>query len=111
LLFKSAKFGDDIDRALKKNDDTWTYFASDIAYHAHKIDRNFDVLINILGADHAGYIKRIIAAVRAISDDKINLAGICPLQPTALNPGASQQECEHQLALLCSIFHDVDSCG
>ena len=43
LLFKSAKFGDDIDRALKKNDDTWTYFASDIAYHAHKIDRNFDV--------------------------------------------------------------------
>ena len=73
LLFKSAKFGDDIDRALKKNDDTWTYFASDIAYHAHKIDRNFDVLINILGADHAGYIKRITAAVRAISDDKINL--------------------------------------
>ena len=73
LLFKSTKFGDDIDRALKKSDDTWTYFASDIAYHAHKIDRNFDVLINILGADHAGYIKRIIAAVRAISRDKINL--------------------------------------
>ena len=73
LLFKSTKFGDDIDRALKKSDDTWTYFASDIAYHAHKIDRNFDVLINILGADHAGYIKRIIAAVRAISKDKINL--------------------------------------
>lgn len=73
LLFKSVKFGDDIDRALKKDDDTWTYFASDIAYHSHKIDRNFDVLINILGADHAGYIKRIIAAVRAISEDKINL--------------------------------------
>ena len=73
LLFRSAKFGDDTDRALKKNDDTWTYFASDIAYHAHKIDRNFDVLINILGADHAGYTKRIIAAVRAISKNKINL--------------------------------------
>ena len=73
LLFKSAKFGDDIDRALKKNDDTWTYFASDIAYHAYKIDRNFNALINILGADHAGYIKRITAAVRIISKDKINL--------------------------------------
>ena len=73
LLFKSTKFGDDIDRALKKNDDTWTYFAGDIAYHAHKIDRNFDVLINILGADHSGYIKRIVAAVSAISKNKINL--------------------------------------
>ena len=72
LLFRSTKFGDDTDRALKKNDDTWTYFASDIAYHAHKIDRNFDVLINILGADHTGYIKRITAAVRAISKNKIN---------------------------------------
>ena len=73
LLFRSTKFGDDMDRALKKNDDTWTYFAGDIAYHAHKVDRNFEVLINILGADHAGYIKRIIAAVKAISNDKINL--------------------------------------
>ena len=73
LLFKSAEFGDDSDRPLKRSDNTWTYFAGDIAYHAHKIDRNFDVLINILGADHAGYIKRIIAAVRAISKDKINL--------------------------------------
>ena len=73
LLFKSAEFGDDSDRPLKRSDNTWTYFAGDIAYHAHKIDRNFDVLINILGADHVGYIKRIIAAVRAISKDKINL--------------------------------------
>ena len=73
LLFKSTLFGDDTDRALKKNDNTWTYFAGDIAYHGHKIDRNFDVLINILGADHTGYIKRIIAAVRAISKDKVNL--------------------------------------
>ena len=73
LLFKATKFGDDIDRALKKSDGTWTYFASDIAYHTHKINRSYDVLINILGADHAGYIKRIIAAVRAISKNKINL--------------------------------------
>ena len=73
LLFNSTKFGDDKDRALQKEDKTWTYFASDIAYHAHKIDRNFDILINILGSDHAGYIKRITAAVKAISNNKINL--------------------------------------
>jgi len=73
LLFNSTKFGDDTDRALQKEDKTWTYFASDIAYHAHKINRNFDVLVNILGSDHAGYIKRITSAVRAISKNKINL--------------------------------------
>ena len=73
LLFKSTMFGDDIDRALQKADKTWTYFAADIAYHSYKIDRDFDVLINILGADHSGYIKRIMAAVNAISKGKINL--------------------------------------
>ena len=66
-------FGDDTDRSLQKEDKTWTYFASDIAYHANKINRNFDILINILGSDHAGYIKRITSAVRAISKNKINL--------------------------------------
>jgi len=73
LLFNSTKFGDDTDRALQKEDKTWTYFASDIAYHAHKINRNFDILVNILGSDHTGYIKRITAAVSAISKNKINL--------------------------------------
>ena len=73
LLFNSTKFGDDSDRALQKEDKTWTYFAGDIAYHAHKIDRKFDALINILGSDHAGYIKRITAAVKAISKNKVNL--------------------------------------
>jgi len=73
LLFNSTLFGDDTDRALQKEDKTWTYFASDIAYHAHKINRNFDILINILGADHAGYIKRITSAVRAISKNEVNL--------------------------------------
>ena len=73
LLFKSTMFGDDTDRALQKEDKTWTYFASDIAYHAHKINRNFDILINILGSDHAGYIKRITSAVKAISKNKIDL--------------------------------------
>jgi len=73
LLFKSTAFGDDADRPLQKTDGTWTYFAGDVAYHAHKISRKFDVLINILGADHAGYTKRIISATKAISNNKVNL--------------------------------------
>ena len=70
LLFRSTDFGDDKDRALQKSDKTWTYFAGDVAYHKNKLDRNFDVLINILGADHAGYIKRISSVVEALSGKK-----------------------------------------
>mgnify|MGYP001268477739 FL=1 len=70
LLFKSTDFGDDKDRALQKSDGVWTYFASDVAYHKNKLDRKFDYLINILGADHAGYIKRISASVEALSNSK-----------------------------------------
>ena len=70
LLFKSTEFGDDKDRALQKADGAWTYFASDVAYHKNKLDRKFDHLINILGADHAGYIKRISSSVDALSNAK-----------------------------------------
>ena len=77
LLFKSTDFGDDKDRALQKSDGTWTYFASDVAYHKNKVDRNFDYLINILGADHAGYIKRITSSVEALSGKKDTL--ICKI--------------------------------
>ena len=70
LLFKSSFFGDDKDRALQKEDNSWTYFASDAAYHENKLNRKFDVLINILGADHAGYIKRITSVVEALSGKK-----------------------------------------
>tara|TARA_B100000029_G_C17563922_1_gene954417 strand:+ start:3 stop:1730 length:1728 start_codon:yes stop_codon:yes gene_type:complete len=73
LLFKSSQFGDDIDRPLQKEDGSWTYFAGDIGYHSYKVSRNFDVLINILGADHAGYTKRILSATKAISKNKVNL--------------------------------------
>ena len=73
LLFKSTEFGDDKDRALQKSDKTWTYFASDVAYHNNKLNRNFDVLINVLGADHAGYIKRITSVVEALSGYKDKL--------------------------------------
>ena len=74
LLFRSTDFGDDKDRALQKSDLTWTYFASDVAYHNTKINRNFDKLINILGADHAGYIKRITSVVEALSGEKNKLS-------------------------------------
>ena len=73
LLFKSTDFGDDKDRALQKSDKSWTYFASDVAYHHHKLNRGFDILINILGADHAGYIKRITSVVEALSNTKNKL--------------------------------------
>ena len=73
LLFRSTDFGDDKDRALQKSDGAWTYFASDVAYHKNKLDRNFDYLINILGADHAGYIKRISSSVEALSNSKDKL--------------------------------------
>ena len=80
LIFKSTEFGDDSDRALQKNDGSWTYFANDVAYHSDKINRKFDKLINILGADHTGYIKRISAAVSAISDKKVKLnCKVCQL--------------------------------
>lgn len=68
LLFKSTMFGDDIDRPLKKSDGTWTYFAGDIAYHHFKYARGFKNMINIWGADHGGYVKRLNAAVNAITD-------------------------------------------
>tara|TARA_Y100000590_G_scaffold326173_1_gene370148 strand:- start:1633 stop:3363 length:1731 start_codon:yes stop_codon:yes gene_type:complete len=73
LLFKSTDFGDDKDRPLQKANKAWTYFASDVAYHYTKLNRNYDVLINILGADHAGYIKRITSVVEALSGEKNKL--------------------------------------
>ena len=80
LIFKSTLFGDDTDRALQKNDGTWTYFANDVAYHMDKVNRNYNYLINILGADHTGYVKRITAAVTALSDNKVKLnCKVCQL--------------------------------
>ncbi|MBB5721998.1 arginyl-tRNA synthetase [Loktanella ponticola] len=72
-LFKSTDFGDDQDRAVQKSDGAWTYFAPDIAYHYDKVNRGFDALINVFGADHGGYVKRMKAAVSALSDNKVPL--------------------------------------
>jgi arginyl-tRNA synthetase len=72
-IFKSTQFGDDMDRVLKKADGSFTYFAADIAYAKNKIERGFDILIMPLGFDHAGYVKRLSAAVKVLSDDKVKL--------------------------------------
>ncbi|MDB5413428.1 MAG: argS [Rubritepida sp.] len=72
-LFRSEKFGDDTDRPLRKSDGTGTYFANDIANHLHKIERGFDQLVHVWGADHGGYVKRMQAAVAALSNRKVSL--------------------------------------
>ena len=66
-LFRATDFGDDVDRPLKKSDGSWTYFASDIAYHFDKYERGFNLMIDVFGADHGGYVKRMKAATKAIT--------------------------------------------
>ena len=79
-LFRSTAFGDDVDRALMKSDGSYTYFANDVAYHYNKLQRGFDAYLNVLGADHVGYIPRLKAAVSALSDGKANFATpVCQL--------------------------------
>ena len=72
-LFRSTVFGDDVDRPLKKSDGSYTYFATDIAYHKSKLDRGFRDLIDVWGADHGGYVKRMQAAIKALSGAKADL--------------------------------------
>ncbi len=72
-LFRSTDFGDDVDRPLLKSDGSYTYFATDIAYHKSKLDRGFAQLIDVWGADHGGYVKRMQAAVKALSEGKVDL--------------------------------------
>ena len=72
-LFRSTAHGDDVDRPVQKSDGSWTYFAPDIAYHWDKVKRGFDQLIDVFGADHGGYVKRMKAAVAALSDGRVPL--------------------------------------
>ena len=72
-LFRSTDHGDDVDRPVQKSDGSWTYFAPDIAYHYDKVQRGFDQLIDVFGADHGGYVKRMKAAASALSNDKTSL--------------------------------------
>jgi arginyl-tRNA synthetase len=73
LLFRSTQFGDDVDRPLAKADGSFTYFANDIAYHFDKFSRNYPLLIDVVGADHGGWVKRIVAAVAAVTDGKASV--------------------------------------
>jgi arginyl-tRNA synthetase len=70
-LFRSTSHGDDVDRPVKKSDGSWTYFAPDIAYHYDKTQRGFDLLVDVFGADHGGYVKRIKAVVAALTNDRV----------------------------------------
>jgi arginyl-tRNA synthetase len=70
-LFRSTAHGDDLDRPVRKSDGAWTYFAPDIAYHKDKVDRGFDLLVDVLGADHGGYVKRIKAVVSALTNGRV----------------------------------------
>ena len=72
-LFASRQFGDDTDRALRKSDGTGTYFANDIANHLHKVERGFDELVHVWGADHGGYVRRMKAAVAALTNSRVSL--------------------------------------
>ncbi|MFK7943670.1 MAG: arginine--tRNA ligase [Paracoccaceae bacterium] len=72
-LFKSTEHGDDVDRPVKKSDGAWTYFAPDIAYHYDKVTRGYDLLVDVFGADHGGYVKRMKAAVSALSGGQVPL--------------------------------------
>ncbi len=75
-LFRATAFGDDVDRPLRKSDGSNTYFANDIAYHADKVDRGFRLLIDVLGADHGGYVSRLKAAVKAVSHGQSALEAV-----------------------------------
>ena len=72
-LFKSSQFGDDVDRPMKKSDGSWTYFASDVAYHQDKVRRGAKTLIDVWGADHGGYVKRVAASVKALTNGEAEL--------------------------------------
>lgn len=78
-LFKATAYGDDIDRALKKSDGSWTYFAGDVGYHFYKISRHYDILVNILGFDHVGYVKRLTSAVKALNADQVYTIKTCQM--------------------------------
>jgi arginyl-tRNA synthetase len=80
ILFRATSFGDEVDRPLKKSDGSWTYFAADIAYHRDKVQRGFDTMIDVWGADHGGYVKRLQAAIQALTNGAASLdVKICQL--------------------------------
>lgn len=110
LLFKSTQFGDDVDRVLKRTNGEWTYFAKDIAYHYDKLQRGFHHQIDVWGADHAGYIKRMMAAVKAISDNTATL-DIKTCQMVNLMQGVEPLKMSKRAGTFITLRDVVDSVG
>ncbi|MCP5322583.1 MAG: arginine--tRNA ligase [Candidatus Paracaedibacteraceae bacterium] len=110
LLFKSTQFGDDVDRVLKRTNGEWTYFAKDIAYHYDKLQRGFKYQINVWGADHAGYIKRMLAAVKAISEGSVTL-DIKTCQMVNLLQGGEPLKMSKRAGTFITLKDVVDSVG
>ena len=109
-LFRATQFGDDVDRPLMKSDGTWTYFASDIAYHYDKLERGSTELIDVLGADHGGYVKRMSAAVKALSDGKAHLdCKIC--QMVNLTEGGQPVKMSKRAGTFVTLRDVVDRVG
>ncbi|MFL2669384.1 MAG: arginine--tRNA ligase [Alphaproteobacteria bacterium] len=110
LLFRSTKFGDDVDRPLQKADGEWTYFASDIAYHLNKFERGFNSMVNVWGADHKGYVKRMKAAVKAITKNKGTLnVQLCNL--VSLLEGGRPAKMSKRAGSFVSLRQVVDEVG
>ena len=103
-LFRATDFKDDVDRPLKKSDGSWTYFASDIAYHRDKYVRGFTNLINVWGADHGGYVKRMVAATDAVTEQGARLdVKICQIVRLLENGEQVRMSKEPETSLRCGI--------
>ena len=109
-LFRSTEYGDDVDRPIMKSDGAWTYFAPDIAYHHDKVTRGFDALIDVFGADHGGYVKRMRAAVAALSDNAVPL-DIKLTQLVKLTRGGEQLKMSKRAGTFVTLSDVVEMVG
>ncbi len=109
-LFRSTAYGDDVDRPIMKSDEAWTYFAPDIAYHHDKVTRGFDALIDVFGADHGGYVKRMKAAVAALSDNAVPL-DVKLTQLVKLTRGGEQLKMSKRAGTFVTLADVVDLVG
>ena len=109
-LFRSTAHGDDVDRPIRKSDGAWTYFAPDIAYHFDKIERGFDQLIDVFGADHGGYVKRMTAAVAALSDGRVPL-DVKLMQLVKLQRGGEELKMSKRAGTFVTLREVIDMVG
>ncbi len=109
-LFRSTAHGDDVDRPVKKSDGGWTYFAPDIAYHYDKVSRGFDMLVDVFGADHGGYVKRMKAAVSALSDGRVPLE-VKLIQLVRLTRGGEPVKMSKRAGTFVTLRDVVDQVG